>query len=120
MDKSLNDLDENYADITPKLRGKTRHRRRAKLAAALRAEANFGRRGGRVFSVQFWCNFGVFFKQIVQRFVHPQNPGHWRQFSASPPRRQRVDELSSSADPSDRQHAHRAVGFLAAADSRAE
>ena len=64
----------NYCTIwlknTPKLRQnctqKTRHRRRTKLAAALRAAANFGRRGCRVFCVQFWRNFGVMFNQIVQ------------------------------------------------------
>jgi len=31
MEKSLHDLVENYAEIAPKLRGKTRHRRREKL-----------------------------------------------------------------------------------------
>ena len=38
-----------WLKINPNLHGKTRHRRRAKLAAALRAAANFGRRGCRVF-----------------------------------------------------------------------
>lgn len=45
--------------ITPKLCGKTRRRRRAKLAAALRAAANFGRRGRSGvsrFSAQFGRN----------------------------------------------------------------
>ena len=45
LDKSLHDLVENYA----KFARKTRHRQRAKLAAALRAAANFDRRGCRVF-----------------------------------------------------------------------
>ena len=38
MDTSLHDLVENYTGITPKLRGNTRHRRRAKWAAALLVE----------------------------------------------------------------------------------
>ena len=48
-DKSLHDLVETYAEITPKLRGKTRHPRRPKLAAARSAAANFVRRLCRVF-----------------------------------------------------------------------
>ena len=71
----------NYCTIwfknTPKLRQhctqKTRHKRRTKLAAALRAAANFGRRGCRVFCVQIWRNFGVVFNQTVQYFVPQQD-----------------------------------------------
>ena len=41
---------EHYAEITPQLRGKPQHRRRAKLAAALRAAAKSVRRQCRVFA----------------------------------------------------------------------
>ena len=68
MGKSLHGLIENYADITPKLRGQNATQAARKLAAALRAAASFGRQGCRVFP----RNFGVIFNQIVQRFVHPQ------------------------------------------------
>ena len=61
-----------WLKTTPKLHQNARknatHRWRAKLAAALRAAANFGRLVCRVFP----HNFGVIFNQIVQRFVHPQ------------------------------------------------
>ena len=53
MDNLLHDLVENYAEITPKLRAKTRHPRRPKLAAARSAEANFARRLCRVFARGF-------------------------------------------------------------------
>ena len=65
MDKSLHDLVQNYAKIARK---SARHKRRAKLAAALRAAANFRRRGCRVFPLKLW----LIVSQIVQRFVHPQ------------------------------------------------
>ena len=67
-DKSLHDLVENYAEITPKLRGKTRHPRRPKLAAALPRPV-LGC-GGVAF---FPRSFGVIVNQIAQRFDHPQN-----------------------------------------------
>ena len=49
-----------WLKTTPNLRGKTRHRRRAKLAAALRAVATFGRRGCRVFPRNFGVISGCF------------------------------------------------------------
>ena len=69
MDKCLHDLVENYAEITPNLHGKTRHRRRAKLAAAVSAAPSFGRcgqfwaAGVSRFAAQYWR---VIFNQIVQ------------------------------------------------------
>jgi len=68
MDNSLHDLVENYAEMMPKLRGKTRHpaaqnwpRREAPrpiLRAACDAAPLFPR------------NFGVIVYQIVRRFVY--------------------------------------------------
>ena len=62
----LHNLVKQYTENMLKLRGKTRHPRRPKLAAARSAAANFARRLCRVFP----RNFGVIFNQIVQRFVH--------------------------------------------------
>ena len=72
MDNFLDNLDENYVEITPKLRGKTRHRRRAKWLRRF-APRPILCGWGVVFLVQLWCNFGEILNQIVQRFVHQQS-----------------------------------------------
>ena len=71
MAKSLHELVENYTEITPKLHARNATRA-ALIARALRAAANSGRRGCRVFCVQFWRNVGVIFNDIVQEIVHQQ------------------------------------------------
>ena len=68
MDKSLHDLVEHHAEVTPKVRGKPRHRRRAKLAAALRAAANSVRRLCLVFARGF-AKLRVNFQQSVAIIV---------------------------------------------------
>ena len=93
------------------LRGKTRHRRRAKLAAALCAAVNFGRRGCRVFP----RNFDVIFNQIVQRFVHasillfasrpPVHPGGRRGKNCHP------HVQVATASPSHAERAKRAAAY---------
>ena len=70
MDKYLHDLLKNYADLTPKFRGKTRHRRRAELAAALRAAANSARRDYRVLRVDLRNCARIFHTVLQSIFVN--------------------------------------------------
>ena len=65
MDNTLHDLVENYAELTRK------NATQAARKIGRGASGQFWAAGVSRFSAQFGRNFGVFFDQIVQSFVHP-------------------------------------------------
>ena len=72
MDKSLHDLVENYAEITPKLHAKNATPPTPKIGRGAKRRGQFCAPPVSRFCAQFWRNFAVIFNQIGQRFVPPQ------------------------------------------------